>query len=252
MDVLVAICNHNFNENAVKLKRFFAPSFATLILDSGSSTTVEEFDVCMPNVYYAGLWNKAVELAYARNAEWLLMCSSDISITRADGFDQYLREAMNDARIGVYSPSLRPDSRGTFAACRNQSSGGIRFVRNCEGFFFLARTNILQRLYPVDPTLNQMGWGLDTAACTMAEKRGYENAIDDRWEIYHPASIHVDEAHTREALRQYVQYEAYLWKAQGLRIRKYRNLHRITGLIPKVWRKGKHYARRLIGRKIMG
>lgn len=56
--------------------------------------------------------------------------------------------------------------------------------------FFLARTEILAKLYPVNLHDNQYGWGIDVMTAFHTYKSGMKVVVDDRVEIYHPASCH--------------------------------------------------------------
>ena len=78
--MLVAIVNHDCNEGAAALVQGLRPHAPVVAIDSGSrleSCREELFDVCLPNVYYAGLFNEAVRQARLRGerAALYFICS---------------------------------------------------------------------------------------------------------------------------------------------------------------------------------
>jgi hypothetical protein len=211
--ILAVVGNHNFNENAVVLKAFFSSQFETLLIDSGSRDKHSAFDVCFPNIYYSGLWNEAVKLSLSRSAEWLLFCASDITIDEPNAVLKYVVEASCNPRIGIYTPSLDPASRAYFQECVFRGSNTLRSVKAIEGFFFLARLEILLPLYPIPSEINLIGNRVDQFACDISFRRGHLNVVDDRWKIFHPPSTRASsQEFNAEAERQADRHLLHLRK----------------------------------------
>lgn len=166
------------------------PYFDTILVDNSSPIKPSLVDVVLPNAYYSGLWNAAVSAAVAAKKDWLLFVASDVQIPNIDLVATSIISACSNRYTGLYTPSLRPDSRLAYSACFTRGTGAIRECFVCEGFFFLVRTKIVARLHPVDPSLNMYGWGIDAFTAYMTYKMGYRCVVDDRAQIYHPAATH--------------------------------------------------------------
>jgi len=184
-NICVSVANHNFNKNAIALKHQFLKYFKhTVIIDSGSTNKDKEIDICLPNVYYTGLWNESVKTAIERKTPWLLFCASDIHIPD-------INIAIND-NIGTYSASVDQASRFSLSEQLNQNTNNIRAVGYVEGFFFLSRVDILKIIYPVDAKENLIGYGIDTVIGYLTRKLGFKSVVDDRYTIHHPKSTHMN------------------------------------------------------------
>lgn len=204
--VLAVITNYDFSANADDLKTRLAPLFETFLVDGSSPTAPRTADVIVPNLYYSGLWNEAVRLALERRKAWLLFVASDVQISDVNLLADCLRDVLKRRSAGIYTPSLRPDSRASYQATICRDTGRIRECFVNEGFFFLARTRILSRVYPIDLQRNRYGWGIDVMACLHAYRTGHQVLVDDRVTIYHPAAIH--DIPTEQALQQQKRYMA--------------------------------------------
>lgn len=201
--VLAVVANYDFSDQADDLKRRFAAHFPTVLIDSGSPTPPRTADRILPNGFYTGLWNAAVGLARERGTPWLLFVASDVDVPDVAGVAAALRDVLRDRSVGIWTPSLRADSRLAHPACFARGTGGMRECLICEFFFFLARTDLLARLHPVDPAVNRYGWGIELLAAHHAYKAGRRVLVDDRVTIHHPASIHpisVEEADRQQLL----------------------------------------------------
>lgn len=188
--VLAVVTNYDFSDNADALKASLSTYFETLLIDSCSPIPPQTVDRIVPNLYYGGLWNESVKLGLASHKTWLLFVASDIQIPDVKLLANKIEDVLNNDRVGIYTPSLRNDSRIAFDYCYNTGTGKVRECYLCEGFFFLARIEILAKLYPVDVNDNQYGWGIDVMTAFHAYQSGMKVVVDDRVEIYHPASNH--------------------------------------------------------------
>lgn len=134
--LLVTVTNYEFSKRADALKQLFLPHYDTVLIDSSSPEPPRSVDFIIPNSYYPGLWNKAVDLAIANNYEWLFFIASDVRTENPAGLRSGIEEAMADYRIGIYTPSLTKDSRLSFPSCFNLGTGGMRggrrFLLSCK------------------------------------------------------------------------------------------------------------------------
>lgn len=188
--VLAVVANYDFSANADILKANLSAYFETVLVDSSSPNPPKTVDQIIPNFYYGGLWNESVRIALENQKQWLLFVASDIQIPDVKLLASKIQTMLDKDRVGVYTPSLHYDSRIAFDYCYNRGTGKIRECYLCEGFFFLARTEILAKLYPVSLDDNKYGWGIDVMTAFHAYQLGMKVVVDDRVEIYHPASSH--------------------------------------------------------------
>ena len=188
--VLAVVTNYGFSAAADDQKAELGKHFDTILIDSSSPTPPVEADIVIPNRYYPGLWNSAVEATLAGHYEWLLFVASDIQISNFGELAGFIKSACAQRYIGLYTPSLTLDSRLAFPACFSRNTGTLRECFICEGFFFLVRTKIVSRLYPVDQLINVYGWGIDVFTAYTTYLMGYRAVVDDRVQIHHPAAIH--------------------------------------------------------------
>lgn len=220
---LATIVNYGFSQQADELKRLFSSHFPTLLIDNSSQPSPRTADVILPNHYYVGLWNEAVRQALDRGTTWLILCASDVAIDDIEAFSRCFREASEDQSIGLYTPSLRTDSRTSFGDCYHRGTGGMRQCHVVEGFFFACRVSILKSFYPVDPVKHRYGWGIDVFTAFQALRLGYATVVDDRTVIYHPQSVHeIDEETAFEQSKvicpdpDYQAFRERIWRAQLL------------------------------------
>ncbi len=219
-DILVCVTNYGFSEEADDLKRRFARRLPTMLIDSSSPTPPRTADLVIANEYYPGLWNAAVRSAVAQRRPWLMFVASDVQIDDVSALCRRAVEASHAPGLGLWTPSLRDDSRVNFPACVNKGSNTLRECCLIEGFFFMARTDVLTRLYPIGRE-NKFGWGADVAACYVAHHSGLAAAVDDRVTIHHPApraehQIETDQA--RDEMLRYFGADVFQWGANMLQI----------------------------------
>lgn len=203
-DILAIVVNYDFSENADRLKANLGRHFETILVDSSSPVTPRTADLIVPNEFYAGQWNQAVKLAKERRKNWLFFVASDVRMEDPDLVCALAMEASQNARYGIYSPSYSPDSRTEFPYCYNQESGRIRICWIVEFFIFLARLEVLLPIYPLSVERHSYGWDVDTMCCYESWRQGKKVVIDDRVQIFHPASVH--EIPKKIAIKQRDQY----------------------------------------------
>lgn len=203
--MLVVVVDYEHPENADFLKAQFAESFDTILISSFSRVLPKTADVVVENKFYTGLWNEAVRRALSKRYQWLLLVASDLRFVDFLGAPQ-LRDRLDrvcaSQDVGVYTFSVSPESRCAFPdLIRQHSRQDTRETETVEGFAFLTRTALLEKMYPVSPDKNKYGWGLDTALCELARQQNYKVIVDDGVCVYHPPSAHVID--TQKALSQY-------------------------------------------------
>ena len=186
-EICVCVTNYDFSENATELKKQFGTFFHTILIDSSSPSLPEDVDIVIANSYYPGLWNSAVHYAITNNFKYLMFVASDLQINNVKMLCEFSNEATQYQQIGVYSSSISPNSRVAFPALINSPTSHIRETGVMEGFFFLARVEILKSIYPISPKF-KYGWGIDILTCHKAYEFNYIVVVDDRVEIFHPAS----------------------------------------------------------------
>lgn len=187
-DVLCCIFNHNANEGALAWKRILGGSFDTVILDSGSNPPCPEA-VNLPNIYYSGLMNEAYRLLKEKGSRWLVVVTSDIEISAdnarrlIDGISRIARSS----NVGMYQPSCRWSLRGrALPQSMCHMTGRVRCTNFQEGWFHMVRRDVLDRILPIDLTVNRLGWGVDLALCHSARTAGLLILVDDRVKVLHP------------------------------------------------------------------
>ena len=186
--ICVAITNYGFSNNSEYLKESFSKYYHTILIDADSPNPPKNTDLSIKNTYYPGLWNAAVEYSVSHGYEWLMFVASDLQIDDIKLLCDLTNQATSNKDIGVYSPSLTADSRTAFGNLYNKSTSSIREAGVIEGFFFLARVEILRDIYPI-PETNKSGWGVDVMTCYFSHKSNYLTVVDDRIKIYHPPSL---------------------------------------------------------------
>ncbi len=178
-NVLVAITNRNWNDNAVKLKEGFSKHYETIIIDSKSKEDNHNFDVRLNfNGYYTGLYNEAVDQMRARGKDWLFFIASDVIIDDVDLVVECLEDIPNE-NIWTWAPSSNGQSH---QHCKPVQGNQLRQVPYLEGFCFMSHKDIL---FDVKWHENHLGYGIDVVLGYETYKKGKHVAVDDRVQIYH-------------------------------------------------------------------
>lgn len=202
-DILCCIFNYNANDKAVAWADRLSGDFDTVILDSGSNPPCSHpLAVHLDNIFYSGLMNKAYELLCEKGFRWLMIVTSDIEIDAEN--TAKLIAAMKDisrsVNVGLYQPSCRLSFHGRAlyqSLCHY--TGRMRKVNFQEGWFHLACREILDKVLPVDCTINRLGWGIDLALSHFCRISRMLIIVDDRVKVVHPKGTGYNRD---EALRQ--------------------------------------------------
>jgi hypothetical protein len=211
--VLATVVNYEFSEAADRLKAALAPAFPTVLIDSSSPHPPRTVDRVIPNQFKPGLWNESLRIALEARFAWVLMITSDVEVPDPARLSRRITKATRRADLGVYTPSLRADSRMAYPLCRNLGSGGLRECFLIEGFCMVAAIEHLNPLYPVDRARNKYGWGIDVMICRHAYQSGRKAYADDAVEIYHPRSVHeIRNTVAAEQARTYLGPEGWAFR----------------------------------------
>jgi hypothetical protein len=197
---LAVVVNHNFNDAAINLKTILSSKFDTVIIDSGSDVQPDEFDIKLANVGYSGLFNRAVQEVIEKEYDWIFFVCSDVVMKKSDvdKLKIHIDELPDD--VGVYSPASTGQSH---KHCKNHSSGNLRDVVFVEGFIFAANRAILEKIYPVYETINNLGHGLDAYKGYLCLKNNMRCVVDDRIIVFHREGTGYNSG---EASKQFVNW----------------------------------------------
>lgn len=212
--VLVVVANYGFSKNADRLKKLFSRYFHTYLVDSSSPSPPKFVDLIIPNTYYPGLWNAAVDKALSSKFEWLFFLASDVTVMQVKKLCYCIKEVSANPGVGVYTPSLTSNSRVAFNTIVNKKTNGIRSCHLVEGFAFLVRVNLLCEIYPV-PVFNKYGWCLDIIMCEIARQKGYDICVDDRISIFHPTALEQHVINASDAAEEAFLYAKSLGYSEG-------------------------------------
>lgn len=174
----VVVFNHNHNENAIYLMNLFSRRLKVVVLDSGSKNCPEQFTQ-YGNIFYSGLFNEAAKLG-----DDIMIITSDVSIDE-ENYDKLVGKLKTLENVGCYSPSLTNHSR-----CHDflrKKGSGLRDVKFVEGFFSLIKKDVLEKIAPIDVSINKLGWGIDIATGFYCSQLGLRCVVDDDVQITHPA-----------------------------------------------------------------
>ena len=206
--MLVAIINHECTANAIALKKAFSLHETTVLIDSGSRISEKNrphFDVLLPNVYYAGLLNHTYNIMVQTDQRWLLLICSDVTIADVDNFVNILRQSITRFHFGIIAPAIaRKSHHRQMVVQPGQAPREVPFV---DGYCLAIRREILDRLCPIDTSINQIGWGIETHLGLIAKQLGLRAVVHDAILVEHTDGSGY--AHT-EARQQRADYFSHV------------------------------------------
>lgn len=207
--ILCCIFNYNDNANASAWADRLSPHFHTLILDSGSSPRCEHpCAVALENLYYSGLMNEACRRAVEGGYPWVMVVTSDLQLKHKDelALVRTMEQISYSENVGLYQPSTAWKGR-SLPQSRCHWTGKLRPANFQEGWFHLVRVDLLQKVCPIDRSLNKLGWGIDLALSHYARLEKRLILVDDRIRVVHPGGTGYNK---EEALRQMRAWHASL------------------------------------------
>ncbi|MEY4384357.1 MAG: hypothetical protein RI995_1899 [Bacteroidota bacterium] len=203
-DIQVSIVNYNLNSASNKLKKLFSTQFNFVeVIDSGSKEKDPGF-ILFDNIYYSGLFNESVKLTQKNNKKWLFLICSDVELT-PENFSKLsttFQLPQSWESIGVYAPSSTGRSH---QFCKNYQTNNLRIVPMVEGFCFMAHMDVLKEIYPVDSTVNLLGWGIDVLKGYFTHQQNRYCVIDDTCEVHHPDDCGYENIQADQQMIQYFQ-----------------------------------------------
>lgn len=202
--MLIAILNHERNDQTVELVKGFRPYADVIAIDSGSNLEDRHrsfFHVAFPtNIHYSAQINAAYTVALEQSQQkTVFFITSDVGVSDYEKAVQLASEAFRQSDLGVYAPSTTRTGSG-HPQMWNRGSNRLRRVVFTEGFCFAARLTVLQRLCPIDTAVNRIGWGVDVYLGYLALQTGLASFVDDRIIVTHPLETTYS---VTEARRQY-------------------------------------------------
>jgi hypothetical protein len=87
----------------------------------------------------------------------------------------------------------------------------LRLMLQTDSIVWALAPAVLARMRQLDYAGNNLGWGIDTAACLFSHANGMPVVLDPRQQVFHPRGTAYDRS---EATRQYRQFTAQLRPAE--------------------------------------
>ena len=254
-DVLFCIMNYKEKQNSEQLYKTISPWFPCHILDAESGEKPDAFGgdtIYLPNVFFGGLLQHAIELAKQGNHRFLFFICSDVVFPEEEFIKQKDILLSEDfANVGVYCPSHQLDSYTFVKWPYDQGTNKKRVVPCVEALLSMWNTDVYEYIYPcVD---NKYGWGLDICAAHYCLQNHLKQIIDDRVRIYHPMGAVGKNDKASDAAQLYIgnKKEAadinHLWQCiysnkdktncWWLRSKNYRFWNRVVRISKKIFKK---------------
>ena len=207
--ILCCILNYCEHDGAMAWANRLSPHFDTLILDSGSQPPCPHpLAVHLDNIYYAGLMNEACRRGREGGYGWVMVVTSDLLISdkHAARLVETMKQIARSTNVGLYQPSTAWKGR-SLPQSRCHWTGRLRCTNFQEGWFHLVRLDLLEKVCPIDLSLNRLGWGIDLALSHYARIGKLLVLVDDRIRVVHPGGSGYNK---EEALRQMRAWHATL------------------------------------------
>ena len=201
--VLCCIFNHNANADASAWAERLCPHFDTVILDSGSSPRCEHpLSVALDNIYYSGLMNEAFRRGKEGGYGWVMVLTSDLQITpeNTEKLIRGMKDISRSTNVGLYQPSTAWKGR-SLPQSRCHLTGRMRCTNFQEGWFHMIRLDIMEKVCPVDTSVNLLGWGTDLALSHFARIGHLLVIVDDRVRVVHPSGTGYNKEKALEQMR---------------------------------------------------
>ena len=205
--ILCCIFNYNENPKAEGWANRLSPYFHTVILDSGSNPPCKHpLAVNLDNIYYSGLMNEAYSRAVQGGYPWVVVLTSDLGISEraARALCHRMDKLSYSTNVGLYQPA-----NGIFSKSHSKSKaslfGGIRKTNFQEGWFHMARTDLLGRICPVDLSVNRLGWGLDMGLSYFANHEGRLILVDSDITVSHPSGTGYNRKEANRQMNEWFQ-----------------------------------------------
>ncbi|MDY3979362.1 MAG: hypothetical protein SOZ00_05005 [Tidjanibacter sp.] len=184
-EILCCVFNYNLNENAERWLDFLSLHYDTCVLDSGSKVKNPRFRL-YPNIYYTGMYNEACRLCLEGEYRWLMIITSDITIDADNSLRlvERIETIAKTLNVGLYQPSCDASSRSLNG--KHIGNGELRHTAWQEGYFHLINRAVVEAVPFIDPTINQIGCGIDSVLAHKCSLLRRLILIDDSVVIHHP------------------------------------------------------------------
>lgn len=217
-DLEVCIFNHGHTENAIKLyNQFKTIGVNARVLNSSDDTNEdlpnEKYFEKYKNIYYTGLWNKAISKFKGSH---LMIITSDVVIDNVLPIFRNSKKFFKNQNNWIYAPNVDYTfwkyDVGLLESYENQ----MKIVPNTDGMCWIVNKETINYIGKIDNKINKIGFGIDLLACMNANRSGKTVVRDYSVTVKHPQSrsYNTQEAEKQEfewidskkILREYVQY----------------------------------------------
>lgn len=203
-NVLCCIFNHNITENSVRWLDLLSERFDAFVLDSGSEVKNDRF-LTYDNIYYGGLFNKALSMFNAGNYDWLLVLTSDVLIddVNAGKLLNKIDYIKNSTNVGLFAPSVDITS-GDYWGNVNNGTDNMYNVLVQNGFFHLINKKVLHEVG--DKTGSDVfGYGIDLLLSSICNTKKLLNVVDYSIKAHHPNESGYSKSAARKEYNKFVE-----------------------------------------------
>jgi len=215
--LICCLFNYKHDKNCNKWFNILNAYFNTYVIDTFHKDDNSLFDGDVPqakihylnNVYWGGSYIEAYKILCENNGDYLLTVDTDIEID--NGNIEKMIKALDIFNycdnIGVYTATLRGGSKAlgstqvTITNCHlyNHGTGKLRNVHGIEGWFNVMKKEVMDDIFPhLKLPDNKYGWGVPPACIRRAIKKNLRVVADDRYEVFHPASVSYNNIEAQE------------------------------------------------------
>lgn len=214
----VCIFNYGHIGNALKLyEQFNAIGVSTRILNSSDGhdddLPKEKYIEKYPNIFYSGLWNKAIAKFKGTH---LMIITSDVSIDSVSTIVRNSKKFFKYENNWVYAPNVNYTFWNYDTEILETYDRGMKIVPNTDGMCWIVNKATVDYIGKIDIKINKIGFGVDLLACMNANKSGKNVVRDYSVTVKHPQSRSYDSQEaekqelawidSRKILRDYIQY----------------------------------------------
>jgi hypothetical protein len=137
------------------------------------------------NIYYSGLWNKALELS---DADVILLINSDVTIFDYNRLMVRLTDfyKKHGDKAGIYAPNFHWTPWTYNPYMLEDLGDGVKKVPATDSTIWSLSTSISNKVGPMDLNINLFGWGIEVIAAYYCALEGKIVARDYGIRCAHP------------------------------------------------------------------
>lgn len=214
----VCIFNYGHIGNALKLyQQFNAIGVNARILNSSDGNDEElpneKYIEKYPNIFYSGLWNKAIAKFKGTH---LMIITSDVSIDNVSTIFRNSKKFFKYDNNWVYAPNVNYTFWNYDQTMLETYDKSLKIVPNTDGMCWIVNKETVDYIGKIDIKINKIGFGVDLLACMNANRQGKNVVRDYSVTVKHPQSRSYDSQEAekqelawidgRKILREYIQY----------------------------------------------